>query len=1039
MVIKTISQFKELIKTGNFSNVNLSLNPNDSNNETTMVNQIQKLDSVHDFGGTRGNNLATDALSKKRGENDFYYDQMRLSFIQKYSFPSMSTIPIQDFSIFSYPGAAPIQRSVDDVENYCVLLAMKNSIQNDSMTFDNNFKFENLPNTGDLSTLTSIKSSLADFFENYIDINGTTKINFIIDTPGDFTKVLKADKTDATNKFAYILTQESAHDSAKGKPTTFEPEIINQTYKGNGFVEAFLKNNQQSRTYKKGNGIGDFESNFEITLNGMQYVPSPKEHFKSNVTYSKQGFTQMSPDFDCILNSLVHPTNVPQITKQVNAFTKGSSLPVKLGTSKELPNINNFYSEFNEPSNNYNYVQNNQNLLDFSFTKKRAGDGLQAKVCQLVNSSGVEENGYLGLPCYKLASTARGAGGVDTNTIFMIQKLVLVTIDRVLFSYCVKNKIPAVYSGTKCFLFFNPTRKEKVSTIFTQTLSQLPAQPSSTQIIKGGRNDTQTAGAIMDDITEYFVDIPFNLFKLLPRILKTKTGRGIVRQDVTLTDNINKLINKITTIHDEGLITRPSNEKICLYYKDYINQAGYNITDKNYLIWLDNPALINVYLDSNNEYFNMESNEYFTGSLSSDITKFTKQDIKQILTLPLENSDKYGGYFLRSDALLDDVVFKNFLMDVFDATEIEGGGINEKTHLKINNFPKLNVYLKFFYNNPISLDTNNISTNNFIALYSYLCIFDAYEINICFDNDKYYQDFEKVTEKIPEVSNKISMYIFFKLLLEDFEKQHDKICYGLMEYFINDGDTNQKYFSIADDLQTQLYYIYCNEIVRPYYVNEIIGNYITEGVINTEDPVFINSKIYFEELIIRVTDKTQEIESYINSPNIQINTELENYIKKYLNMYGFMNMTNDFFELFFEPSRETTAQSNDAIAKGIPGLSTQERLQRIEEQQKQSLLNPKPALETDTLRPFDPSRQKTALDVSTFSNGDASNMVTSKMSTNVASRRGGKTQKNRKKQIKRKTNKHKNNKRNQNNKKTKNTTRRPRRQRRAQNVSKNNR
>jgi hypothetical protein len=88
------------------------------------------------------------------------------------------------------------------------------------------------------------------------------------------------------------------------------------------------------------------------------------------------------------------------------------------------------------------------------------------------------------------------------------------------------------------------------------------------------------------------------------------------------------------------------------------------------------------------------------------------------------------------------------------------------------------------------------------------------------------------------------------------------------------------------------------------------------------------------------------------------------------------------------------SQSNDAIAKGIPGLSTQERLQRIEEQQKQSLLNPKPALESDILRPFDPSRQKSALDVSTFSDGDPSNMVTSKMSTNIG--RGGKTKKYRK-------------------------------------------
>ena len=148
-----------------------------------------------------------------------------------------------------------------------------------------------------------------------------------------------------------------------------------------------------------------------------------------------------------------------KLQKQVNAFTKGSSLPVKLDTTKELPDVNKFYSEFDEPSNNYNYLQDNQNLLDFSFTKKRAGDGLQAKVCQLVNSSGSEENGYLGLPCYKLASTARrGSGGVDNSNIFMIKKLVLVTIDRVLFSYCIKNKIPAVYSGTKCFLFFNPTR-----------------------------------------------------------------------------------------------------------------------------------------------------------------------------------------------------------------------------------------------------------------------------------------------------------------------------------------------------------------------------------------------------------------------------------------------------------------------------------------------------------------------------------------------------------------------------------------------------
>jgi hypothetical protein len=121
---------------------------------------------------------------------------------------------------------------------------------------------------------------------------------------------------------------------------------------------------------------------------------------------------------------------------------------------------------------------------------------------------------------------------------------------------------------------------------------------------------------------------------------------------------------------------------------------------------------------------------------------------------------------------------------------------------------------------------------------------------------------------------------------------------------------------------------------------------------------------------------------------------------------------------YLQPSESQSTKvdlTDNEIAKGIPGLSTQERLQRIEEQQKQSLLNPKPMLESDKLRPFDPSRQKSALDVSTFSNGDTSNMVTSKMSTNIG--RGGKTKKYRKKRNKHlKSNKNKNNKRNKDNK-----------------------
>ena len=97
---------------------------------------------------------------------------------------------------------------------------------------------------------------------------------------------------------------------------------------------------------------------------------------------------------------------------------------------------------------------------------------------------------------------------------------------------------------------------------------------------------------------------------------------------------------------------------------------------------------------------------------------------------------------------------------------------------------------------------------------------------------------------------------------------------------------------------------------------------------------------------------------------------------------------------------------NNITAKGIPGLSTQERLQRIEEQQKNSLITSKPTLEP-TFSPFNLSKQKSSLDVSTFSDGDPQNMVTSTLSTKIS--RGGKTKKNRKMYKKNlKTNKNKN-------------------------------
>jgi hypothetical protein len=980
--------------------------------ENTMINQIQKLDSVHDFGGTRGNNLATDTLSKKREDssNSFYYDQMRLYFIQKYSFNNsdldINYIPIQNFSNFSYPGAGQIPRIVDDVENYCFLLSIKHGLAN-GLNWNDNFQFQELKDTKNVGSLKEIKSKLVGFLSNYMDNseNGTNKINLIVDTPGDVSKILKSDPDNRS--FAYIFTQESAHDSAKGKPTTLDPKVINETYQGNGFCEAFLGENVQVRTYTSGVDEFHFESNYDIQLTGMNYNKERKEYFFTNVTYTKDNKVD---SFPCILNSLVHPTNVPQITKEVNKFTNASSLPIN-DTTKNLltvnKNINSFYTNFKDTKkpNEYDYTPVNSQKLDFNFTKKRAGDGLQARVTQMVNSPN-----YPGLKCYKMVldyisekyrdnnepvvnDKKNIKGGLNTEKVYIIRKLVLVTIDRVLFSYCVKNKIPAIYSGTNFILSFKPNNTTLEETIFTspnikQTQPLYEKEPTET--ISGNKygKDIKFGGDDVDEVANIFTEIPFSLYKLIPKLIER-----LIAGERDAKNKFDMFMEEYININDDNIITRYGSDRNCIYLENYINEAGYNMLDKNFKVWIQDFISIE-YLFNENKF-----------RLMLNKSKLNREDFTNIDIIGLLKQS--SGVLTRSKFQDIDIELIKYYLSEQNEESIEenmlseqrGGALDNEivdiTTLKIPNNPKLNAYIKFFYNSQLSLDTSNLATNNFIALACYLNIMDRYEINMCFDNDKYYQDFNKVSEKFYEVTNKISLYVFFKFLLEDFERQKNNICYGLLEYFINEGNNNQNYFEISDDLETQIYYIYCDEIVRRYTVSEILADAIQNGKIDSNDTIFINTKTYFENLINRVNEKTRQVNDYLYDTSGIDNAELNNFIKTYLNMYGFMNMRQEFIRLVEGPEGPETDITS--VARGIPGLSTEERLKRIEEQQARAATaveSEQPKQAEQLFKPFQ-SVQKSALDVATFSDGDMSNTVTSKMSTNIG--RGGKTIRRRKK------------------------------------------
>jgi hypothetical protein len=197
--------------------------------EDQSMDQIQKLDTIHDFGGSRGNNLATDTITRVKDvfltlstDSNYSYNQMIYYHILKHSFPQTAqwcqpilNLKSQWVSSFSYPGAGAQPRVVDDIEGYCLLLSLKaHRIKKGDYSDFLCCRYES-----NVQNFQHVKNQMRDFFQTRIDAGGTGKLNFLVDTPGNLTKVLKSDP--ALNDFAYVILQESAHDSAKGKPTTF--------------------------------------------------------------------------------------------------------------------------------------------------------------------------------------------------------------------------------------------------------------------------------------------------------------------------------------------------------------------------------------------------------------------------------------------------------------------------------------------------------------------------------------------------------------------------------------------------------------------------------------------------------------------------------------------------------------------------------------------------------------------------------------------------------------------------------------------------
>lgn len=455
-----------------------------TNTKEKMIldNFFPMMDTIHDFKDERSNKLAFDAVTTfaKNNLKDQAYDSLVLLHIKQYCYDEISNFNTCKFSRLCVPDVtSPLPLLYDDIESYMLLLAVKcklielipnvSSLTNRTIAtaYNNIFKLtprlrvRNTSDAFDPGALNDTEQQMYEFFrEDYTDPS-TEKINFLVDTGDDLLKpILKGSAQNS--RFAYILTQESVHDAATSKSTPLKPDRVRDKFGDNVYIEVF---SDTSRTYS---ADSRFHSNYNIRFNGLSYNKTPrKEFFSTNVTYTKRKNPTDKKSFDVVLNQQQgHPTNVKTIrTETLKIFTAKKNRMPKAITDQlfDLKTITGeafnsaveaIYDKFHEKCTLKSPVD--EETISFGFTKKRAGDGLQAEICNLVNTDPAKAN----LKCFKIKSPGSGAvseiAGCNTTEYYYINRLVLVTFDRPLFAHCISNNIPAILSKDDHLFLFKP-------------------------------------------------------------------------------------------------------------------------------------------------------------------------------------------------------------------------------------------------------------------------------------------------------------------------------------------------------------------------------------------------------------------------------------------------------------------------------------------------------------------------------------------------------------------------------------------------------
>ena len=237
--------------------------------------------------------------------------------------------------------------------------------------------------------------------------------------------------SDFSNNCIVAILRESVYDAA-GKL------LISDNTNKNVHVETFRSVNGGTSfstnpyTYKKGDDSNDFVGNIEVELGPIR-LTNHDDTYNITARIGNNTIIPTTPNIQVQGNSGArHPNSILMLNKNIDANTDCDTRVGNLINPANTTSLTSPYNGYVEDDKNTaagggigcpSFANNNAN-----FTQKRTGDGNQACICKRINTG-------------KVRIIARNRDG-ETIT---ITKIVLVTIDRMLYAIALLLNIPVIY------------------------------------------------------------------------------------------------------------------------------------------------------------------------------------------------------------------------------------------------------------------------------------------------------------------------------------------------------------------------------------------------------------------------------------------------------------------------------------------------------------------------------------------------------------------------------------------------------------------